>query len=324
MPSLDGVNATPELTDIQVNYDDLIPIYDLSERTPKATTVRNLLKSLGYNGVAVVDALRLYKSTNPASGEPPIDDQYFTSTDGTETGYTLSYNSNCWAARFDLTGTAWHAHADHGGGSRRAHLIGPRAVLFAKHYEPTGPMTFTNLQGQRFTYSLNTGTTTAGGVTYQSTMDLGDDGKIGILNTSGSDVDPSLRRYEIATSVETDEYVLATRSRKSSTDKTPYRQRIHFNQVYASPSSNQGFLSVKPSTFSGVSSSPFYSYMDDFGVHDSGDAAFVVGDDNTPKILTTFHEILGSGLLKGPFYGKTARLADIDTFLAAWGTTRVS
>ena len=321
MPSLDGVNATPELTDIQVNYDDLIPIYDLSERTSKATTIRNLLKSFGYNGVAVVDALRLYKSTNPASGEPPIDDQYFTQTDGADTTSTLTFNSNCWAARFDLTGTAWHAHDDHGDGSRRAHLIGPKTVLFADHYAPIGPMTFTNLQGQRFTYSLNTGTTAAGGVTYQSTMALGNDGKIGILNTSG--VDPSLRRYEIATSAEADEYVLSTRSRKSSTDKTPYRQRIQFNQLYASLNSNSNLVSLKPSTFSGVSSSLFHSYMDDFGVDDSGDAAFVVGDDNIPKILTTSHQILGgSGLMSGPMYGKTSRLADIDTFLAAWGTTR--
>lgn len=322
MPSLDGVGATPKLSDIQFNYDDLIPVYDISERKTKAVSFRDLIKSYGYNGVSVIDALRTYKAQNTATGEPPIDDQYFTQTDGTDTTSTLTYNSNCWAARFDLTGTAWHSHDDHGDGSRRVHLIGPKAVLFADHYEPTGPMTFTNLQGQRFTYSLNTGTTTAGGVTYQSTMALGNDGKIGILNTSG--VDPSLRRYEIATSVETDEYVLSTRSRKSSTDQTPYRQRIQFNQVYASPSSNQSFLTLKLSNFSGVSSSPFYNYMDDAGIHDSSDAAFIVGDNNVPKILTTFHQILNSGLIRGPFYGQTARLANIDTFLAAWGTTRES
>ena len=161
MPSLDGVNATPQFTDLQFNYDDLIPIYDLSERIPKTTTFRDLLEALGYKGTSVIDALRVYKANNPASGEPPINDQYFTQTDGTDTTSTLTFNPNCWAARFDLTGTAWHAPSANGSGARRAHLIGPRAVVFAEHYDPTGPMTFTNAQGQRFTYSFATGTVTS-------------------------------------------------------------------------------------------------------------------------------------------------------------------
>ena len=158
MPSLDGVNATPQFTDIQFGYDDLIPIYDLSDRVPKATTFRDLLKALGYKGTSVIDALRVYKANNTASGEPPINDQYFTQTDGSDTTSTLTFNPNCWAARFDLTGTAWHAPTANGQGARRAHLIGPRAVVFAEHYSPNGPMTFTNAQGQRFTYSFATGT----------------------------------------------------------------------------------------------------------------------------------------------------------------------
>ena len=158
MPSLDGVEATPQLTDLQFGYDDLIPIYDVSERKAKATTFRDLLEALGYKGTSVIDALRVYKANNSASGEPPINDQYFTQTDGTDTTSTLTFNPNCWAARFDLTGTAWHAPNANGQGARRAHLIGPRAVVFAEHYSPNGPMTFTNAQGQRFTYSFATGT----------------------------------------------------------------------------------------------------------------------------------------------------------------------
>ena len=68
MPSLDGVNATPQFTDLQFGYGDLIPIYDLSERVPKATTFRNLLEALGYKGTSIIDALRFYKANNSASG----------------------------------------------------------------------------------------------------------------------------------------------------------------------------------------------------------------------------------------------------------------
>lgn len=320
MPSLDGVKDTPQLTDLQFGYDDLIPIYDMSERKTKAVSFRELLKAYGYYGTAVIDALREHKANNAAAGEPPINDQYFTQTDGTDISSTLSYNADCWAARFDLTGTAWHAPSDNESGSRRAHLIGPRAVVFADHYEPEGDITFTNLQGQRFTYSFASGTVSSGGTTYQPTYSLGNDGKVGVLST---DVDSSLRVYEIATSVESGEYVLATRSRESSSSAN-IRQRVHFHQTYAAYDGSSSLIALQLSSgaASSAASSPFYAYMDDPSTNDSSDGVFTVDDNNIPKLLTTNYSILGTGLVTGPMYGKTSRLADIDTFLSAWGTTR--
>lgn len=503
MPSLDGVNATPQFTDLQFGYDDLIPIYDLSERVPKATTFRDLLEALGYKGTSVIDALRVYKANNAASGEPPIDDQYFTQTDGTDTTSTLTYNADCWAARFDLTGTAWHAASGNGGGARRAHLIGPKAVVFAEHYDPTGPMTFTNAQGQRFTYSLATGSVTTStenlltfsesfmntpfvrwsvasgatsslsttvsdplgyggidvwklnggsdagavlsrdltglyigaiytiscyfkkgtsdlirlalydsntapnskhidiawdsegvpstsdssgasniaytsvgsgwyrcsfsanalntdgtqsvfiypdrngtsknvyafgaqvntgdtlktyqktdasaitsGVTYQATQSLGNDAKIGVLSAS---VDTSLRLYEVETSVQAGEFLLATRSRQSSTTASPYRQRVHFTQAETSYDGDSSVVALRKTSES--SSSAFQAYMDDPDVGDSSDGTFTVDDNNVPKLVSTNYSF-NSGFTNGPFYGKGTRLRDMDDFLSAWSTTR--
>ena len=320
MPSLDGVKATPQFTDLQFGYDDLIPIYDMSERKPKSVSFRELLKAYGYYGTAVIDALREHKANNAAAGEPPINDQYFTQTDGTDISSTLSYNADCWAARFDLTGTAWHAPSDNESGSRRAYLIGPRAVVFADHYEPEGDITFTNLQGQRFTYSFASGTVSSGGTTYQPTHALGNDGKVGVLS---ADVDSSLRVYEIATSVQPNEFVLQTRSRQSSTTGSPYRQRVHFDRVSGQTYVNNPKTAITSSTtkvyFSHVAYQleSFSSYWDARDSGDSGDATFQAGDDGIPKLITT-----NADTAQGPFYGNSTVLATIDTFLSAWGTTR--
>tara|TARA_R100001163_G_C5059718_1_gene196419 strand:- start:230 stop:1765 length:1536 start_codon:yes stop_codon:yes gene_type:complete len=505
MPSLDGVNATPQFTDLQFGYNDLIPIYDLSERVPKATTFRDLLKALGYKGTSIIDALRVYKANNSASGEPPINDQYFTQTDGTDTTSTLTYNADCWAARFDLTGTAWHAPTDNGHGARRAHLIGPKAVTFADHYPPNGPMTFTNAQGQRFTYSLATGTVNSNtenlltysetfmnnpfvrwslssgsatslsstvtdplgygipvwkltggdthayavvyraisglstgtvynischfkkgtsdlirlglydnntppnlqylqiafdsegvpstsessdgvgyiqytpvgtegwyrcsfavsalnvdgsqtvaiypdrsasskfvyafgaqvstgsslkkyqeteasaitsGVTYQATHALGNDAKIGVLSAS---VDTSLRLYEVETSVQAGEFLLATRSRQSSTTDLPVRQRVQFTQAHTSYGIDSATVALRQTSES--SSSAFQSYMDDSGPYDSSDGTFTIDDNNIPKLVSTNHTVTSS-FTNGPFYGFRTRLRDMDDFLSAWSTTR--
>lgn len=317
MPSLGEAIKIARLNELQFGYDDLISIYDMSERKVKATSFRDLIEAYGFYGTSVIDALRSYKIQNTASGEPPINDQLFTQTDGTDTTSTLTYNANCWAARFDLTGTAWHASD---GGSKRAHLVGPRAVVFADHYEPSGDITFTNAQGQRFTYSFATGTASAGGITYQPTHALGNDAKVGVLS---ADVDSSLRIYDIATSLQPNEYVLQTRSRESSTTQTPYKQRVHFDRVSGQTYLTDPKAAITSSTtkvyFSHIAYQlgSFSSYWDARSSGDSGDATFQVGDDGILKLVST-----NATTSQGPFYGNSTLLSTMDTFLSAWGTTR--
>ena len=62
MPKLGDTPVNDKLVDTQFSYNDIIPIYDVSEAKNKFTTFHNLLRAWGYHGTAVIDALRAYKA----------------------------------------------------------------------------------------------------------------------------------------------------------------------------------------------------------------------------------------------------------------------
>tara|TARA_R100001440_G_scaffold868_4_gene2931 strand:+ start:6171 stop:7385 length:1215 start_codon:yes stop_codon:yes gene_type:complete len=403
MPSLDGVNATPELTDIQFNFNDLIPIYDVSERTVKATTFHDLLRAWGYHGTAVIDALRAYKAKYPprtksfsgsgttakwtysdnapaaTSTAVPMDDQYFTTIVASDQTSTLTRNPDCWAARFDLSGVAFHGNVIGGDeqSTRRGTLIGPKTIAFATHHSGgvDQRMTFTNAGGQRFTYRIaqsggSFSTSPTGG--YSSKIDLkttfntltDDFTDIGIAILEGPNgesidsVDDSLTIYEIA-KIEGSStfnvpfnppkgftYVLDTRSRISSNAPhgetqgsanahlTPPRQRVHWRVVSTAglTGSTNLQLDAKTSSQTNANQVTFEDYFDGRArFKDSGDPVFLVDDDNTLKILGCYDEDTKVPVIGTPIYSGSvsspvvtyAGLDALDTFLTAWGTTRV-
>jgi hypothetical protein len=123
----------------------------------------------------------------------------------------------------------------------------------------------------------------------------------------------------VETSVQAGEFLLATRSRQSSTTQSPYRQRVHFTQANASYDGDSSIVALSQTSQS--SSSAFQSYMDDTAEFDSSDGTFTVDDNNIPKLVSTNHSITSS-FTNGPFYGSRTRLRDMDDFLSAWSTTR--
>jgi hypothetical protein len=123
----------------------------------------------------------------------------------------------------------------------------------------------------------------------------------------------------VETSVQAGEFLLATRSRQSSTTQSPYRQRVHFTQANASYDGDSSTVALRKTSES--SSSAFQAYMDDADVGDSSDGTFTVDDNNIPKLVSTNYSF-NSGFTNGPFYGSRTRLRDMDDFLSAWSTTR--
>lgn len=182
MPKLGDTPVNDKLVDTQFSYNDIIPIYDVSEAKNKFTTFHELLHAWGFRGTAVVDALRAYKAkyaprtanfdssteTFTYSGggitsnmvgkhyadKVPMDDQYFTNTDAGDITSVLTHNPDCWAARFDLSGVALHASG--GDASRRGTLIGPKLITFSTHHrhDQNSRFAFTNSKGERFVYRI--------------------------------------------------------------------------------------------------------------------------------------------------------------------------
>ena len=402
MPKLGDTPVNDKVVDTQFSYNDIIPIYDVSEAKNKFTTFHNLLRAWGYHGTAVIDALRAYKAKYPprtksfsgsgtsakwtysdnapagTSTAVPMDDQYFTTIDASDQTSTLTRNPDCWAARFDLSGVAFHGNVIGGDeqSTRRGTLIGPKTIVFATHHSGgvDQRMTFTNAEGQRFTYRIaqsggSFSTSPTGG--YSSKIDLRTvfsslssyftDIGIGILEAENGDsidsVDDSLTQYEIA-KIEGSTtfnvpfnppkgftYVLDTRSRISSNaphgetqgsanaHQTPPRQRVHWRVVSTaglSSSSNLDFDAITSSQ-TNANQVTFEDYFDGRArVKDSGDPVFLVDDDNTLKILGCYHEdvkvpVIGSpsysGFVSSPVITYPA-LDALDTYLAAWNTTR--
>ena len=404
MPRLGDTPVNDKLVDTQFSYNDIIPIYDVSEAKNKFTTFHNLLRAWGYHGTAVIDALRAYKakyaprtksfsgsgvtakwtySGNAPAGTSnavPMDDQYFTTIDASDQTSTLTRNPNCWAARFDLSGVAFHGNVIGGDeqSTRRGTLIGPKTVVFGTHHSGglDQEMTFTNAEGQRFTHKIQQSggsfaTSPTGG--YSSKIDLRtvfsslssnfQDIGIAILGDENGDpidsVDVSLTQYEIAKVIGFSSYgipfkypsgltyVLSTRSRISSnaphgeaqgsamSHLTPPRQRVHWGVVSnASITSSSGNIHSQAFTSkqSDANQSTFEDYFDGPArFKDSGDAVFVVDDDNTLKLLGCYHtddsttRNLGAPSYSGPVSSPVLSypaLDALDTYLAAWNTTR--
>ena len=401
MPKLGDTPVNDKLVDTQFSYNDIIPIYDVSEAKNKFTTFHNLLRAWGYHGTAVIDALRAYKAKYAPrtrtssgsgstfkynySGEPasastavPMDDQYFTTIDASDQTSTLTRNPNCWAARFDLSGVAFHGNVIGGDeqSTRRGTLIGPKTIAFATHHSGNvnQQMTFTNAEGQRFTYKIQQSGgsfATSGG--YSSKIDLKtafntlasqfQDIGIAILGDENGDsidsVDDSLTQYEIAKITGSGSYgipfnypsgltyFLDTRSRISSNQphgvatgsanahQTPPRQRVHWG-VASNASIVSGSGNIHHEAFTSKQSDANQSTFEDYfdgpaRIKDSGDAVFLVDDDNTLKLLGCYHTTdpttrnMGSPSYSGPASSPVLSypaLDALDTYLAAWNTTR--
>jgi len=385
MPRLGDTPVNDKLVDTQFSYNDIIPIYDVSEAKNKFTTFHELLHAYGYEGTAVLDALRAYRAKYPTprsgpdgsgnftgAGPPnistkvPMHDQYFIQTDGTETENILNRDSGCWAARFDLTGVAFH---DSNGfdSSRRGTLIGPRAVVLATHHAGGvgRRLTFTNAKGERFKYRFaqsGGSFSTSGG--YSSLIDLHDifglgdqfeDLSIAILEADDggtiTSVDESLTQYSIkkftgasgGLSPKQDPpaqftYLLDTRTRSSHFNQDPFKQRVTWRilgtmQSLFSTGNNLHTTGVT----SQQASSGQISYDDWFngaGIKDSSDPVFFVDDDNTLNLIGCYKSVNKIPIIGTPSYPYVdgsfnynatptyPALDAIDTYLAAWNTTR--
>ena len=226
-----------------------------------------------------------------------------------------AWSTTCWARSYDLSGVSWEGSTADAGDARRCALVGRDCFVTAHHFSPQvgKTVTFTDRFGSAFTYevaSLSDELTEPG---------VEQDGRAGTFTT---DVSDTLTSYDIELSPSSGDWLLATRSRASLADDTPYGQRATIERMtswISSPNPASGNAKWYPSwpRFSGVLPEEILDRRYNAGTYDSSDVLFTATNGEL-KVYSTYH-----GIGNGPWYGFSTILAQVDAYLATQGTSRV-